>query len=105
MSAMASQVTSLTIVYSTVYSRRRSKETSKLHVTGLYDGNSQVTDEFPAQRAINAENASIWWGHHVHPSAADSSYMRQVRWSFDISFSQPELTVVFRFCINIDIRI
>ena len=37
MSAMASQTTSLTIVYSTVYSRRRSKKTSKLCVTGLYD--------------------------------------------------------------------
>ena len=35
MSAMASQITSLTIVYSTVYSRRRSKKTSKLFFTGL----------------------------------------------------------------------
>ena len=23
-----------------------------------------VTGEFPAQRASNAENASIWWRHH-----------------------------------------
>ena len=35
MSTMGSQITSLTIVYSTVYSRCRSKKTSKLHVTGL----------------------------------------------------------------------
>ena len=35
MSAMASQITSPTIVYSTVYSRRRSKETLNLRVTGL----------------------------------------------------------------------
>ena len=35
MSAMASEITSLTIVYSTTYSRRRSKKTSKLRVTGL----------------------------------------------------------------------
>ena len=55
MSAMASQITSLTVVYSTVYSRRRSKKTSKLRVTG----------EFPAQRASNVENVSIWWRHHV----------------------------------------
>ena len=40
MSAMASQITSLTIVYSTVYSRHRSKKTSKLRVTGLCAGNS-----------------------------------------------------------------
>ena len=61
MGSMASQITSLTIVYSTVYSRRRSTKTSKLGVTGLYAGNSPVTGEFPVQRASNAENASIWW--------------------------------------------
>ena len=38
---------------------RRSKKTSKLHVTGLCEGNSPVTGEFPAQRASNAENVSI----------------------------------------------
>ena len=38
---------------------RRSKETSKLHVTGLCEGNSSVTDEFLAQRASNAENDYI----------------------------------------------
>ena len=43
--------------------RRRSKKTSKLHVTGLCAGNSPVTDEFPAQMASNAENVSIWWRH------------------------------------------
>ena len=64
MRAMASQITSLTIVYSTVYSRRRSKKTSKLRVTGLCDGNSPVTCEFPAQMASNAENVSIWWRRH-----------------------------------------
>ena len=44
--------------------RRRSKKTSKLRVTGLCAGNSPVTGEFPAQRASNAENVSIWWLHH-----------------------------------------
>ena len=42
----------------------RSKKTSKLCVTGLCVGNSPVTGEFPAQRASNAENVSIWWRHH-----------------------------------------
>ena len=45
--------------------RRRSKKTSKLRVTGLCAGNSPATGEFPAQRASNAENVSIWWRHHV----------------------------------------
>ena len=44
--------------------RSRSKKTSKLRVTGLCAGNSPVTNEFPAQRASNAENVSIWWRHH-----------------------------------------
>ena len=45
--------------------RRRSKKTSKLHVTGICAGNSPVTDEFPAQMASNTENVSIGWCHHV----------------------------------------
>ena len=39
MTTVASQITSLTVVYSTVYSRR-SKKTPKLRVTGLSVGNS-----------------------------------------------------------------
>ena len=46
-------------------SKRRSKKTSKLRVTGLCAGNSPGTGEFPAQRASNAENIFIWWRHHV----------------------------------------
>ena len=64
MSAMAFQITSLTIVYATVYSSCRSKKTSKFCVTGLCEGNSPVTGEFPTQRASDAENVSIWWRHH-----------------------------------------
>ena len=64
MGAMTSQITGVSIVYSTVFIRRRWKNTSKLHVTGLCDGISPVTGEFPAQRASNAENVSIWWRHH-----------------------------------------
>ena len=64
MNAMASQITSLTIVYSTVYSRRRSKKTAKPGVTGPCAGNSPVAGEFPAQRASNAENVYIWRPHH-----------------------------------------
>ena len=35
--------------------RRRSKKTSKLHATGLCEGNSTVTGEFPTQKARIAE--------------------------------------------------
>ena len=45
--------------------RRRSKKTSKLRVTDLCAGNSQVTGEFPAQMTSNTENISIWWRHNI----------------------------------------
>ena len=47
--------------------RCRSKKTSKLRVNGLCEGNYPVTTgEFPAQRASNAENVSIWWRYHIN---------------------------------------
>ena len=46
--------------------RRRSKQTSKLRVTGLCVGNSPVTGQFTAQRASNTENVSIWWRYHAN---------------------------------------
>ena len=56
MNAMASQITNVTIAYSwNRLFRRRSKKTSKVRITGLCEGNSPVTGEFPAQRASNAE--------------------------------------------------
>ena len=45
--------------------RRSSKKTSKFRVTGLCEGNSPVTGEFPAQRASNAEKVSIRWRNHA----------------------------------------
>ena len=63
MGAIASQITSFTIVYSIVYSDA-DKKTWKLRVTGLGVGNSPGTGEFPSQMASNAENVSIWWRHH-----------------------------------------
>ena len=65
MGAMASQITSLTIVYSTIYSgvdqRKRQSSASLAFVRGIPRAR---TGEFPAQMASNAENASIWWRHH-----------------------------------------
>ena len=65
MGAMASQITSLTIVYSIIYSgvdqRKRQSSASLAFVGGIPRAR---TGEFPAQMASNAENASIWWRHH-----------------------------------------
>ena len=57
-------------------SRRRSTKTSKLRVTGLCEGNSPVTGEFPAQRASNAENVSIWWRHHGSAPVWEAAWPR-----------------------------
>ena len=61
MSTIASLITSLAVVYSTVYSdadqRKHQSSASLAFVWG--------TGEFPAQRASYAENVSIWWRHHV----------------------------------------
>ena len=89
MDTMASQITSLTIVCAAVYSRHRSKKTSKLRVTGLYAGNSPVTGEFPAQRASNAGNVSIWWRHHGNTHILVMIYMQHSRKDFN-GFSNSE---------------
>ena len=54
MSTVVSQITSLTIVYSIVYPRRRSKKTSKLRVTCLCEGNSPVNSrhKWPVTREM-----------------------------------------------------
>ena len=57
---MASQITSLTIVYSTVYSVADKKKIKAPRLWPLC-GASPVT----AQRASYAEHVSIWWCHHV----------------------------------------
>ena len=65
MGAIASQITSLTIVYSTVYSdadqRNHQSSASLAFVWGIHRG----PVKFPAQMASNAENVSIWWRHHA----------------------------------------
>ena len=60
MGTMASEITSVTIVYSTVNSSADQRKKSKLRATGLCAGNSPGTGEFPAQMASNAaEDVSI----------------------------------------------
>ena len=83
MATTASQITSLTIVYSTFYSRRKSKKTSKLGVTELCEGNSPVTGEFPSQRASNTENVSSWWRHHIHDKVPGLVFIQNVSVSSD----------------------
>ena len=61
MSALASQITGVSIVYSPVlssaYQRKHQSPASLVFV--------KVIHRSPTQRASNAENVSIWWRHHV----------------------------------------
>ena len=78
-SAMASQITGVCIVYSTVCSGANQTKHRILPVTGLCEGNPPVTGGFPSQRASNAENIFIWWRHHERqrPSGFPSQSLRQ----------------------------
>ena len=58
---------------------RKSKKASKPRVTGLCQGNSPVTGEFPAQMASNAENVSIWWRHHDKRPVIRKAFFHIVR--------------------------
>ena len=65
MSAMASQITSVSIICSNVCSDADQRKHQSSASLALCAGNSPVTGEFPAQRAsYNAENVSVWWRHH-----------------------------------------
>ena len=59
MGAIASEITSFTIVYSIVYSdadQWKNQSSASL---------AFVPGEFPAQMASYAENVAIWWHHHA----------------------------------------
>ena len=64
MNAVASQITGLKIVNSTICSgadqRKHKSSTSLAFVRVIH----HVNGDFPAQRASNSENVSIWWHHH-----------------------------------------
>ena len=59
-------------LFTQLFFRHRSKKTSKVCVTGLCEGNSPGTGEFPTQKARYAGNVSIWWRHHVYNAEYDT---------------------------------
>ena len=61
---MASQITSVAVVYSTVIQTQINeniKAPRHWPLCGEFTGNGEI----PAQRASYGENVSIWWRHHV----------------------------------------
>ena len=85
---MASQITSLAIAYSTVYSGADQRKHQKFSVTGLCVGNSPVTGEFPAQMAMQWRGkwfhlmTSSWKVHCFHrvPAAMIKWYFYAIRY-------------------------
>ena len=53
-------------------------EWRKFPLLDICEGTLPVTGEFPAQRASNAENASIWWRHHDGKEIHSNPYHFQV---------------------------
>ena len=80
---MASQITSLMIVYSTAYSgvhqRKHQSYASLAFVRGIH----RWPVNSPHERASNAENVSIWWRHHA---MCHGHYRMCIKFSFPVGF-------------------
>ena len=79
MSTMASQITSLTIVCSTVYSDADQWKHQSSASLDFVRGIHRRPVNSPPQMASNAENVSIWWRQHdvsVYEEAPDSKDSR-----------------------------
>ena len=63
-SAMASQITRVSIFAQPFAHRQIKEKTSELGVSGICEGNPPETGGFPSQSASNAENVCFWWHHH-----------------------------------------
>ena len=64
MGVMASQITSLTIVYSTIYSgsdQIKHQSSASLAFVREFTGDRCI----PHTKASDEENVPIWWRHHV----------------------------------------
>ena len=93
MSAMASHITNVAIVYSTVCSgadKRRYQSSASL---AFVKWNAPVTGEVPAQRASNSESVFIWWRHH-----------ESLHWHWDDRLCKPNAMNKSRFHIWLNNR-
>ena len=80
---------------SAMASQTRSRETSKLRVTGLCGENSPVTAEFSAQRASNAENA--WFINFATTTILKEKYAT-------VMFIGPYLNIYMKIYIKLNSR-
>ena len=74
MNTTASQITSIMVVYSTVYSGADKKNIKAPRHWPLCRGT--VTDEFPAQRRVTRKMFPFWWRHHFERAPGLSPCLR-----------------------------
>ena len=65
MSAMASHITSLTIVYSTVYPRHRSKKHQSSASLAFAKWIHRWPVNFPHKGPVTRKNVSVWWRYRI----------------------------------------
>ena len=65
MSVIASQITGLSIVFSSVCLGADQRKLQSIALLALCEGNPPVTGGFPSQMASNGEDISFWLRHHV----------------------------------------
>ena len=106
MSVMGSQITSLTIVYSTVYSGVDQRKHRLLWEEFTGDRWIPLT-----QRASNAENVSIWWRHRdIHVDYRHGILNKDFLLKYAINFMQQQdfddhvingvWVLIWRMCIG-----
>ena len=94
MRAMASQITSLPL-FTQPLIQAQIKDNIKLCVTGLCDGNSPVTGEFPAQRASNPEKMFPFDGAIMNKSYHNSICDVTTGHIVDCSFPRISISLMF----------
>ena len=82
MSAMTSQVTSLTIVYSNVYSGADQRKHQSPASLAVVRGIQRCQVNFPNKGVSNADNVPIWWRHHENMFCVLPWSLCCVLWSF-----------------------
>ena len=80
--------------------RRRSKETWKLRVTGLFEGNSPVTGELPTQRSNNAEELfhlmTLSCQYESYSAISYNANINNGRWSHLGLYGKKEITHILK---------
>ena len=85
MSAIASQITSLTIVYSTVYSGDQGIHQSSASLAFVRGTHRWPVNSPHKGPACNAKKASIWWRHHaLETCRSDSDIFNIVKWTLHL---------------------